>query len=165
MQAHTLASIGIAREWADDEGGLADLERSIEIAEAASSPESVRGYANLGSLLANRGDLRGAFELYARARGPAERFGDARGLRWLDAERLYERYWRGHWGAALADANAVLAAVDEGQPHYMEIDARLVRAWICLARGAPASALADAERASPSRAHPGRIRSALPRSR
>ncbi|MFN2468967.1 MAG: AAA family ATPase [Gaiellaceae bacterium] len=147
IRAHTLASIGIARSTLGDPGGIADLERSIDLGERLSSPEVVRAYASLASVHANGGDLGRAFALYAAARRAAERFGDARGLRWLAAERLYEDYWTGDWDAAGRTAESLIAEAEGGTEHYMESDCRLVRAWIRLARGDGSGAVADTERA------------------
>ena len=75
VKAGTLATIGPARVNLGELEGVRDLERSIEIAEAAQSSEAVRGYGNLGSTTADLGDLRRARELYDKALEVAERFG------------------------------------------------------------------------------------------
>src|SRR5207244_3273074 len=92
LRADALITIGLARVTAGDTGGLEDLERSISIAEKANSPLSVRGYLNLGSMLANLGDLRKAGALYAQGHRLAERFGDAAWSVRFEVERLYEQY-------------------------------------------------------------------------
>jgi class 3 adenylate cyclase len=139
VRAHVLTSVGIARSMTGEEGAAADLEQAIELAGRISSPEVVRAYAHLGSFLANQGKLARASGFYARGRRAAERFGDARGLRWLTAELLYERYWNGEWDAAVAQADELLGEIEAGAPQYSEFDARLVRGWIGLARGNPAA--------------------------
>jgi class 3 adenylate cyclase/tetratricopeptide (TPR) repeat protein len=143
LGAHTLITIGVARVMIGDLGGLVDLERGIEIAHARSSPEAARGYLDLASMLANLGDLEKAFELYATARREAERFGDGRALRWLAGEQLHEYYWRGLWDEALASANAHVAEAEVGTRSLQELDARIVRARIRLARGDVAGSLDD----------------------
>lgn len=146
LRSHTLNTIGVARATTGDRGGLADLERSIEIAREANSPESIRGYFNLGSMEANYGDLRRARELYAQGRAFAERFGDPAWTDWLDAEEAYQRYWAGEWEGALQLAEDLLARAEQGS-RRLELDGCLVRGWIALARGDVTAALADADRA------------------
>jgi ATP/maltotriose-dependent transcriptional regulator MalT len=147
MRADALMTIGLTRTTTGDLGGLEDLERSIAIAEEANSPLAIRGYLNLGSMLANLGDLRRAAELHAQGERLAERFGDATWSVWLEIERLYEHYWRGDWDAALELADQLRARAERGDSRRLEIDPRLVRGWIALAGGDEALALADADRA------------------
>ena len=64
LRAHALNNIGIARAGIGDPGGVVDLEKSIAIAVELNSLESVRGYVNLGTTLAEFGDLERAFDLY-----------------------------------------------------------------------------------------------------
>jgi predicted ATPase/class 3 adenylate cyclase len=143
LRANALTTIGTARAAGGDLAGLDDLRQGIEIAAALNSNEVLRGYLHLGSVLANHGDLRDAADAYAEGRAAAERFGDRVWLGRFDIERLYQRYWSGDWSAALADAEATLAA--DGHPGAP--DARLVRGWILLGRSDHARAVADAEAA------------------
>ncbi len=147
LRADALITIGLARVTTGDEGGLEDLERSIEVAEEANSPLSIRGYLNLGSMLANLGDLRRAAALHAQGHRLAERFGDAAWADWFEAERLYEHYWRGESDAASSLAEQLLAKAERGPLRRLELDARLVRGWIALESGDTALAMTDADRA------------------
>jgi predicted ATPase/class 3 adenylate cyclase len=147
LQAHALDNIGAARAAMGDLRGLADLERSIAIATKLNSLEAVRGYVNLGTCLAELGELERAFELYERGRRAAEDFGDPDRIRWFEEERLYEWYWRGKWDDALRLAEELIAELEAGDPHMAELDCRLVRARILLARGLSERALADSTRA------------------
>jgi tetratricopeptide (TPR) repeat protein len=144
--SNALSTIGVARSESGDLGGVSDLERSLELAQRANSPEAVRAYLNLGSILARLGNLPRAFELHAAGRRAAERFGDLSGIRWLAAERVYEEYWSGRDEDALRSANEILAEVESGSPHRMELAARLIRGWILLARGDVSGAAEDAVR-------------------
>jgi predicted ATPase/class 3 adenylate cyclase len=146
LRAHALDNIGAARIDMGDRGGLEDLERSVAIAVEASSPESVRSYLNFGSMLANLGDLHAAFELHAKGRQAAARFGDAVGSRWFAAEQIYEHYWRGDWEAAIELAEKLIREVEGGPPHRMAFDAWLGRAWIRLGSGNLEGAVEDADR-------------------
>jgi len=144
--ANALDTIGVARAETGDLGGVHDLERSLALARTGIFPESVRSFLNLGSILARLGDLPRAFELHAEGRRAAERFGDLGGIRWLAAERLYEDYWSGRYEDALRHAEEILAEVETGTAHRMELAARLIRGWLRLARGDVAGAADDARR-------------------
>ena len=147
LRAHALTNIGVARTMMGDRGGVADLERSVAISAETNSPESVRGFLNLGSTYAELGDLRKAFDVHAAGRRMAERFADAGGMRWFAAERVFERYWRGQWedAARLAD-DLIDESAGDGR-HYSEYSSRIVRGWIRLARGELEPALDDAAHA------------------
>jgi class 3 adenylate cyclase/tetratricopeptide (TPR) repeat protein len=147
LRAHALNNIGVARVDIGDRSGLRDLQRSLAISVDISSPESVRGYLNLGSSFAELGDLRRAFELYDLGRRAAERFGDAGGLRWFAQERIYENYWTGRWDGAVELAEQLFRELEAHERHWMELDASLGRGWIRLARGDVAGAVSDSERA------------------
>jgi class 3 adenylate cyclase/tetratricopeptide (TPR) repeat protein len=143
--ANALNTIGFARAETGDLGGVEDLERSLTVARRAMSSESVRAFLNLGSIVARLGDLPRAFALHEEGRRAAERFGDLGGMRWLAAERLYEDYWSGRDDDALRHAEDILAEVEAGTAHRMEVDARLIRGSVRLARGDVADAVSDAE--------------------
>jgi tetratricopeptide (TPR) repeat protein len=144
--ANALCTLGVARSESGDLSGVHDLERSLELAREVNSPEAVRAYLNLGSILARLGDLPRAFELHAEGRGAAEQFGDLVGIRWLQAEQLYEDYWLGRTETALRRVEEIMREVEEGTPHRMELDARFIRGWIRLERGEVAEAEEDAQR-------------------
>ena len=146
IRALALNNIGVARVTVGDTGGIADLERSVEISAAVGSVESVRGYLNLGTLLAYLGDLDRAFSVHAEGRRLAERLGDATGIHWFAVERLFECYWRGWWDDAAGDVEALLAAVEGPTDYYTELGARHVRGWVRLGRGDLQGALDDSAR-------------------
>jgi tetratricopeptide (TPR) repeat protein len=147
LQADALMTIGLARVTTGDTRGLKDLERSIDIAEEANSPQSIRGYLNLGSMLANLGDLGRAATLYAQGQRLADRFGDVAWTESFEAERLYEQYWSGEWDEAWSLASELLMRAERGQSRRLELDARLVQGWIALARGDAVLAMTDIDRA------------------
>jgi class 3 adenylate cyclase/tetratricopeptide (TPR) repeat protein len=147
LQAHALDSIGASRAAIGDSRGLADLEQSISISVELNPLEAVRGYVNLGTALAELGELERAFELYERGRRAAHDLGDPDRIRWFEEERLYEWYWRGNWDDAVRRASELITELEASDPHKVELDTRLVRARILLARGSTEGALADAERA------------------
>jgi class 3 adenylate cyclase/tetratricopeptide (TPR) repeat protein len=146
IAAHTLDNIGAARLAKGDQGGLEDFERSLETTRRINSPESVRAYRFVASVLAIQGELSRAFELFAEGRRAAERFGNAFERRWLVAVLVLEHYLAGRWDEAVNGADAFVAESDGGRPHYMETACRRVRGLIRIARGDLAGAAADAER-------------------
>jgi hypothetical protein len=147
IRAHALNNIGCAHMHAGDRRGLEELEQSIRIARAINSPECVRGYTNLSTIVADEGDLDHSWRLAAEGIQAAEQFGDARGLRWLRTFTLKEEYRRGHWDEAVRHANKWIEECEAGSPHYHEAEYRHVRALIRLARGTVEDALDDSEKA------------------
>jgi class 3 adenylate cyclase/tetratricopeptide (TPR) repeat protein len=139
-----LQAIGPARVLIGDLGGIADVEHAVDLAVEHNLPDSAMAYGNLANCLISLGELARGFELQAKARHAAERFGLAGDLRWLQAERLVEDYWRGRWHTTLNDADRVIAE-SGGNWGYAGFGSRLVRGWIRLARGDLHGALQDAD--------------------
>jgi tetratricopeptide (TPR) repeat protein len=136
--------IGCARTALGDQDGIADLEQAIALAVAAHSVHGSLAYGNLAAAVSGFGNLPRSFELLARGREAAERFGLDGHLRWFQAEGVGEAYWQGRWDDALAGADRVIAESRAGSPHFMEPVCWLVRAQIRLARGDLAAALEHA---------------------
>ncbi|TMJ94117.1 MAG: hypothetical protein E6G67_10455 [Actinobacteria bacterium] len=147
LRAHALTNVGVSRVILGDRGGIDDLERAVEIAEAAKSTAVIRAYLNLGSTLANLGELRRAFELQAAGRRAAEQFGMMPELRWSVAEETYEHYLLGRWDEAAGHADEIVAESETGARRYWEIPCRVVRGHIRLARGDENGAIEDADHA------------------
>ena len=108
-------------------------------------PDSAIAYGNLASCLIGLGQLDRGFQFQAEARQAAAQFEFASDLRWWQAERLYEDYWRGHWDTALNEANQFIAGSEAGSTDFAQTVSRLVRGWIRLARGDLGGALQDAD--------------------
>ena len=146
LVSHVLNTIGLARVCLGDPSGLDDLRRSVALAEAASSPESLhRAYNNLANMHWRLGQLDAASECLRQARLADERFGYAAGLRWLVGVDMLDHDLRDKWDEALALADSMIAAAAES-PHYLEGLARITRAEIRLGRGDVDGALVDSER-------------------
>ncbi len=143
LRVSVLTTIGIARTLTGDPAGLDDLRQSVAAAEQISSPETVRGYYNLGGMLGTHGDLESSFATYAKGRLLVERVGDAAWIAWYRAELLLELYWRGSWDDALKLASELTGASAAESPASVEFDASLVRARIELARGDQDAATAN----------------------
>ncbi len=147
FQARALAIIGASRGLSGDPDGRTDLERSIAIAEEIDSPSSSHHCGMLADLECNLGNLQRCFELQARAREHAERFGHAAHIEWLKAEGVAEGYWTGNWDEALGLADEFLARTEAGHGHFMEAYCRDMRGRIRLARGDLEGALDDTAKA------------------
>jgi tetratricopeptide (TPR) repeat protein len=142
LRAHALNTIGVARVSLGDPGGLADLERSVAVTEELNSPEVVRAYNNLASTMVGLGDLRRSYELYDRGRRAAERFGHAIFLRFYEVQRMDQAYWTGEWDEAERLSTDSLSAPGA---RLQDLDARVIRARIRLARGDVNGAFEDSE--------------------
>jgi DNA-binding SARP family transcriptional activator len=142
LRAHALSSIGPARcALGDAERGIRDLERAIAIASEINSLEAVRGYGNLGQMLANAGDLARASEMRAEAQRLGERYGARWYLRWLRFDELEELYFAGDW-------DGVLHRTDElsDERSFNATVVFQIRAWVRLAHGDGGGATSDAAR-------------------
>jgi class 3 adenylate cyclase/tetratricopeptide (TPR) repeat protein len=146
IRAHALNNMGMARTAQGDLDGLADLERSVEVAMSVNSAESVRAYGNLASELDNVGQLDRAFEVLGEARRLAERFGLSDWHRWLTAEEAWEPYYRGRWEEAARQLEELIAGFT-ANPYWMESPCRWLRGRMRLAFGDRRGAREDAERA------------------
>ncbi len=139
-----LINIGSARGNSGDGGGIADLERAIEIAEATNNPELGRAYNNLAAMQDN-GDR--AYELQLRGKEAADRLGNAPVARFIQGQLLIAAFDLGRWDDLVREADEFIAACEAGSPHYAEGYARERRADVRLARDDPKSAAVDAARA------------------
>jgi class 3 adenylate cyclase/tetratricopeptide (TPR) repeat protein len=147
IRAHALNNIGVVHLREGDRRGLDELEQSIHIAREINSPECVRGYINLSTIVGDQGDLAHSRQVSSQGTQAAEQFGDARQLRWLRTFKLKEEYHLGRWDAALPHADELIAECEAGSPHYHEAEYRSIRSLIRLARGEIADALDDSEKA------------------
>jgi class 3 adenylate cyclase/tetratricopeptide (TPR) repeat protein len=143
LRARARNYVGIARVLDGDPSGVTDLEHAVAIAEQANSPHSALACNNLASTLVLLGELTRSYELRAKAREAAERFGLGHELRVLRVERVLEDYWTGRWNAALDGVKKLLAESETGSRHLADVFCWLVRGWIRLARGDPSGAVED----------------------
>jgi class 3 adenylate cyclase/tetratricopeptide (TPR) repeat protein len=146
VRPHALNSIGTARFYLGDAAGIADIERSLDLALAAGSHVAT-SYNNLAFMHLLAGDVRRDRELREEARRQAERFGDEITLRFVRGALPPLDYCRGDWEAAAAGADSFIAECEAGSPHYMESNVRWPRAFMRLARADGEGAATDALRA------------------
>jgi class 3 adenylate cyclase/tetratricopeptide (TPR) repeat protein len=147
LRAHALDNLGLAKINLGDRDGFADLERSIEIAVAARSPEAGRGYNNLGAMTWYLGDSRRAAELFDEATRVSEELGSVAIARYSRIVRIQLLFSHGEWSEGFRQADEFIAACEAGEPHYLENAIRGERAKARLARGDVDGALDDIERA------------------
>jgi tetratricopeptide (TPR) repeat protein len=146
IRSHALNNIGISRIANGDRGGLDDVEQSLAIAVAINSPESVRAYGNLASMLEDLGELERASAMVAEGRRLGERFGMGEARGWLRAEAVRPLYFRGEWDAAARQFDELIAEFEEDS-YWMEAPCRWMRGRVRLARGDLEGAQDDADRA------------------
>ncbi|MGZ4332913.1 MAG: AAA family ATPase [Gaiellaceae bacterium] len=146
LAARALNTIGLARVHAGDAGGIDDLHRSIERAEAGGSAFDVStGLNNLANCLWQVGRLEEGSAVIREARALCERYGFVNGLEWNDAELVYDSSFRGDLEQTIAGASRYLEC--ESGLRYQTPPILATRARALLARGQVDIALADAERA------------------
>ena len=143
LRAHSLTTIGMAKNDSDDPSGVADMERALEIAVGADSPVAAAIVNNLGVYATYAGDFPRTEELYVEALRLAERYGDASSMRFTRGNSVWLDFMLGHWDRALESADAFIAECEAGAPHAQESVAREVRSAIRLARGDVDGALRD----------------------
>ena len=147
LAARCLNTIGLARVHAGDAGGIEDLERSVERAEAAGSGFDVHtGLNNLANSLWQVGRLEEGSARIHEARALCMRYGFASGLEWNDAELVYDSHFRGDLEETVTRASHYLEH-ESGAKRYQTPPVLATRARALLARGQVEAALSDAERA------------------
>jgi len=96
--ANALNTIGMARVHRGDQGGIADLERSIDVAERGSvAYEVAHGYNNLSVLLWSLGRVDEATVARERQREAIDRFGLTVLRTWIAGEDIAEAWQRGDY--------------------------------------------------------------------
>jgi tetratricopeptide (TPR) repeat protein len=146
LAARALNTIGLAHVNAGEAGGIDDLRRSIERAEAGGSAFDVStGLNNLANCLWQVGRLEEGSAVIREARALCERYGFVGGLEWNDAELVYDSNFRGELEQTIAGASRYLER--ESGLRYQTPPILATRARALVARGQVDLALADAERA------------------
>jgi class 3 adenylate cyclase/tetratricopeptide (TPR) repeat protein len=147
LEAHALNNIALAKENAGDPSAIADVERSIELAESVNSPEAARGYNNLAAFLFDLGEVARSRHYMEEAARFGRELGDAFLSRFSEIALAGWYFHEGEWDDALAVADELIRGGEAGEPHYFEPGRRVERGFIRLARGDRDGALADVERA------------------
>jgi tetratricopeptide (TPR) repeat protein len=149
MRAAALSDIGSSLvSTGDVERGLAEQAHAAEVAAAANAPyELLRAEGNLAARLWSEGRLAEGARRWEEAAVAARQYGQSTFVRWFRGVLLTNAYTLGRWDEALAGADAFIAAVESGSPHYLAPQAYTVRALIRLARDHSERVLDDAQQA------------------
>ena len=135
LRASALNTLGVARFMTGDLDGLHNLERAIEISREIRSFQLTRALNNMASTLLALGEIERSHAFHTEALEVAKHVGWKAAVLWLEAEELDWSYYRGEWDEALAQADAILGADADLRHVPREMDARVIRALIRLARG------------------------------
>jgi class 3 adenylate cyclase len=149
LRGHALNNIGSARAFMGDPEGIPNLEESIAIASRLGLTfDLLRGHNNLSTIYFTLGQIERGRAERAKTREIAERFGHYGFVRFIDGgPAVIHPYSAGEWDEALERAEAFVADVEGGSPHYQAPHAYVHRALIRLGRGDSRAAEHDAERA------------------
>jgi tetratricopeptide (TPR) repeat protein len=147
LASHALNTIGVTRVHLGDAGGIADLERSLDLAHRAGAVgEVTAAMNNLGASLSVVGRLAEAVALDSEVRALHERHGSAQSLIWNNGNKVAFCAMSGDLDGVITWTARYFAHAGADQSY----GARGVwseRARALLARGQTQEALADAERA------------------
>jgi hypothetical protein len=145
LASHALNTLGMARMRAGEIEGLADLERSVELADRSNAPDEIaRSRNNLANQYWSVGRLDDATAQWAAAREAALRYGSTTGLLWSDEETIEDRAARGEFAEVVERADQLIAKTDDQD--QVNNAARLYRARAYAAVGRVADGLAESER-------------------
>ena len=148
IKAAALVNLGSSRAALGEDDGMAQLAQAINVAREANEPfEMCRAMGNLAAWHWARGELTAPLPLWTEAAREAEQYGQRTFARWFRGVVMPAEHELGDWDAALARADAFLAEVEAGSPHYLASECYFGRALIRLARGDTDGAVADVEQA------------------
>jgi class 3 adenylate cyclase len=143
----SLNTIGMARVYLGDAGGIEDLEQSVERAAQAGSVFHVHNALNnLANTFWHVGRLEEGSSRIREARALCERYGFETALAWNDAELAYDAYFCGDLETVLTWADEIIAR-EPSEVGYQLRPMLATRAAARLARGRLDEAVADAEAA------------------
>jgi class 3 adenylate cyclase/tetratricopeptide (TPR) repeat protein len=146
-RAQALNTIGVARFRLGELRGIADVERSLEIARSCSSIRAITRCANNLCYVVQFVDLDRSREVAEELEGLLERLGDTEGLRFLRGNHVGDHLEAGTWDEVVAFADEFIAICEAGSPHTLEPLVRERRARVRLARDDLDGAVDDANKA------------------
>jgi class 3 adenylate cyclase/tetratricopeptide (TPR) repeat protein len=148
IRARVLNNIGGARVASGDpEGGLRDLDESLELATRLNiADEIVRAWNNRATMKVMVGRIADAKADLAEAYRLAQHFGHGGFVRWFEGGPLIGPLWsEGRWDDVVERATAFIDGLG-GEAHYQAASAYMHLAMIRAARGEDAAAAEDAAR-------------------
>jgi tetratricopeptide (TPR) repeat protein len=147
VRAATLNNVGSSRGAVGDDQGVQQLAEAIQVAREANAPfELCRALGNLAAMYWRRGRLVEAEALWRESQEEGERYGQRWLARWDVGVLVNVALQLGRWDEALAGADAFLAEIEAGSPHYLAAQVYANRAELRLARGKVDAAIEDTER-------------------
>jgi tetratricopeptide (TPR) repeat protein len=147
VRAATLNNVGSSRAAVGDEQGVQQLAEAIQVAREANAPfELCRALGNLAAMYWRRGRLVEAEALWRESHEEGERYGQRWLARWDVGVLVNVALQLGRWDEALAGADAFLAEIEAGSPHYLAAQVYSNRSELRLGRGDVDAAVEDAER-------------------
>jgi class 3 adenylate cyclase/tetratricopeptide (TPR) repeat protein len=147
VKAAALINIGAARGALGEDQGLHEIAQGVEVARAANAAfEMCRGMGNLAARRWALGQLAEAERRWREAEQEAQNYGQKGFARWFRGVLVPPEVELGKWDAAAARADAFIADIEAGSPHYLGSQVYVRRALIRLGRGEADGAVADAER-------------------
>jgi class 3 adenylate cyclase/tetratricopeptide (TPR) repeat protein len=147
VRAATLNNVGSSRGAVWDDRGAQQLAEAIQVAREANAPfELCRALGNLAALYWRRGRLVQAEALWREAQEETKRYGQRWLARFNSGVVVNVAFQLGRWDEALAGADAFLAEIEAGSPHYLASQVYANRAAIRLGRGVVDAAIEDTER-------------------
>jgi class 3 adenylate cyclase/tetratricopeptide (TPR) repeat protein len=137
VRGHALNSRGLARVMVGDlEGGLADLEASVELARGSNASEFLRALGNLASMFTGLGDLDRSRAMTREALELAVDLGVGEPVLWFKGETANLLYLEGRWDEASALLDELVASF-ERRSFWMAPIITSWRARVAIARGDP----------------------------
>jgi len=150
VAANALRAIGTIRASRGDEGGLADLERSVELAEKLSDPLLMHlGMNNLANMHWHFGRIAEGARQLRSDRENQERFGltpESSTMRWIQGEEVMLLELSGAWKESLRAARKFVAELGDAS-HYLVCPVLVMSTSVLMAQGDVRAALADSQHA------------------
>jgi hypothetical protein len=129
------------------EDGTRTLTQAIDVArEPNAAFDLVRAMGNLAAFRWQAGELEGVGRLRLEALQASHDYGQVGFARWFRGVLIVDEYERGDWDGAFTRADAFLAEVEAGAPHYLAAQCYLHRGLVRLGRDEGTGLESDVER-------------------
>jgi class 3 adenylate cyclase len=146
LQARALCTLGLVRLIEGDTGGHEVVEKASRLVRSTDDlAEQLRIGIAAADMDRRSGRLRRSFQLHRELLDTAERFGYLGREAWLRSECAVDAYFDGDWDACEEAIERYFGEITPTGHHLMEVECRIPRGRIRLARGDPGGALDDAE--------------------
>jgi class 3 adenylate cyclase len=134
LRSNALNSRGIAKDSLGDPTAVADLARSVELADSANAPTEIAvSRNNYATIVHGQGRIAEAIASLEAARDAALRFGSSNMAQWAAMSLLAHRLPMGGLSAILAEHDELVVQVDSGT--QVAHGLAFVRGWVLAVRG------------------------------